>query len=295
MIHKFGGDWTEEKLAKVRKYLTAYTQIFTTNPKAKFFTTTYLDAFAGTGFREKNKQDDNESMTLFGENDQDSQSLKMGSVSIALETTPEFDRYIFVDNNSKHIKRLEKLIASKYANKMVKISVCCNDANKYITEWCRSTDWNRNRAVAFLDPYGMQVEWSTLIAIAGTRAVDLWILIPLAQGINRLLTRDGPPHVLWRERLTRFYGTEDWLPAFYSPSNQGSLFNQAQEFTKDADFDSIKNFTVDRLKSIFTDVAPSSLALRNSKNIPIFLLCFAAGNPKGAKTAIKIAEHILRS
>lgn len=295
MIHKFGGDWTEEKLSKLRKYLSAYTQIFTSNPKASFFTTTYLDAFAGTGFREDNKQDDNESLALFGENDQDSQSLKKGSVSIALETTPEFDRYIFVDNNSKHIKRLEELIASKYADKMAKVTVRCDDANKYIFEWCRDMNWGENRAVAFLDPYGMRVEWNTLSAIANTRAIDLWILIPLAQGINRLLTRDGPPEATWKERLTKFYGTEDWLQTFYSPEKTGSLFNHEQELKKAADFDSIRDFTVTRLKSIFAEVAPYSMALINSKNIPIFLLCFAAGNPKGAKTAIRIANHILRS
>jgi hypothetical protein len=35
------------------------------------------------------------------------------------------------------------------------------------------------------------------------------------------------------------------------------------------------------------------LPLRNTKNIPIFLLCFAASNPRGAKAAVKIAQHIL--
>lgn len=294
MSHKFGGDWTDEKLSKLRKYLSAYTQIFTKNPRASFLTTTYLDAFAGTGFRENNQQDDNESLVLFGESDQDSQSLKKGSVSIALETTPDFDRYIFVDKNNRHIKRLKEMIEANYADKISKVTVRCDDANKYIIKWCNDTNWDKNRAVAFLDPYGMQVEWNTLNAIANTRAIDLWILIPLAQGINRLLTRNGPPDALWKERLTKFYGTEDWLQAFYSPSNQGSFFNQEQELIKDADFDSIRDFTIARLKSIFADVAPNSLALINSKNIPIFLLCFAAGNPKGVATAIKIANHILR-
>lgn len=34
--------------------------------------------------------------------------------------------------------------------------------------------------------------------------------------------------------------------------------------------------------------------LMNSKNISLYLLCFAAGNPKGAPTALKIANYILR-
>ena len=31
----------------------------------------------------------------------------------------------------------------------------------------------------------------------------------------------------------------------------------------------------------------------NSKNSPLFLFCFCAGNPKGSKTAVKIAKEIL--
>jgi hypothetical protein len=33
---------------------------------------------------------------------------------------------------------------------------------------------------------------------------------------------------------------------------------------------------------------------KNSKNNPLYLLCFASGNPMGAKTAIKIAQDILK-
>jgi hypothetical protein len=35
--------------------------------------------------------------------------------------------------------------------------------------------------------------------------------------------------------------------------------------------------------------------LLNSQNTPLYLLCFASANPKGAPTAIKIAQHILKS
>jgi len=49
--HSFGGDWTEDKLARLRKYLTAHRTIFTRNERARYFTTWYVDAFAGTGSR----------------------------------------------------------------------------------------------------------------------------------------------------------------------------------------------------------------------------------------------------
>ena len=49
-----------------------------------------------------------------------------------------------------------------------------------------------------------------------------------------------------------------------------------------------------RLKTVFAQVAPNPLILTNSKEVPIYLLCFAAGNPKGAPTAVKIAKDILK-
>ena len=45
-------------------------------------------------------------------------------------------------------------------------------------------------------------------------------------------------------------------------------------------------------KRIFARVAPKPYVLRNSKNTPLNLFCFAAGNPKGAPTAVKIAQEI---
>jgi three-Cys-motif partner protein len=49
--HVFGGDWTTDKLERVRKYLCAYTKIFSSNERASYLTTIYVDAFAGTGER----------------------------------------------------------------------------------------------------------------------------------------------------------------------------------------------------------------------------------------------------
>lgn len=49
--HVFGGDWTSDKLERVRKYLCAYTTIFKNNVRASYFSTIYVDAFAGTGQR----------------------------------------------------------------------------------------------------------------------------------------------------------------------------------------------------------------------------------------------------
>jgi three-Cys-motif partner protein len=67
-------------------------------------------------------------------------------------------------------------------------------------------DWTSRRAVLFLDPYGMQVEWRTIEAIAATKAIDLWLLFPLGIGVNRLLTKSGDIPESWRNRLNLLLG-----------------------------------------------------------------------------------------
>jgi len=93
--------------------------------------------------------------------------------------------------------------------------------------------------------------------------------------------------------LTRIFGTDDWQTSFYRESGQRNLFGGPPDTVKDADFKRIARFWVDRLRTVFPEVAPDPLPLRNSRNVPIYVLSFAAANPKGGKTAVKIAPHIL--
>ena len=49
----------------------------------------------------------------------------------------------------------------------------------------------------------------------------------------------------------------------------------------------------ERLKAVFAAVAEQPRVLANSTNCPLYLLCFAAGNLKGAPIALRIANHLL--
>ena len=296
--HRFGGPWTEDKLERIDKYLDAYMTLFKGNPKARKLRTTYLDAFAGTGFRESSVGRDRVEGSLFEDalEDAEAKALKEGSAYVALNTDPAFDRYVFVDRNAEHARNLEYL-KQEFPRLADKISVEVADANDFLRRWCRLTNWRENRAVVFLDPYGMQVDWSTIEAVAATEAIDLWILFPLGLAVNRLLTTRKIPEGAHAERLTRFLGTDQWKEAFYEEvmPDQPSMFEQDEvNVVKRANFEAIGNFFVRRLETVFAGVAKTPLALRNSKEVPLFLLCFAASNPRGARTAVKIASQVLR-
>lgn len=295
--HQFGGQWTEEKLNRLREYLPAYTKIFKSNERAKFLRTYYVDAFAGTGYRSIKDISRLPRQMLLSEDevnfeDQDAQAFNDGSARIALEVEPSFDNYIFVEQAPEHVQELEKL-RSQFPAKANQITIMQNDANTFLQSWCSQMNWEKNRAIVFLDPYGMSVEWATIEAVAKTKAIDLWLLFPLGQAVNRLLTRNHPPEGAWANKLTRFFGTEDWKTEFYRPRQQTTLFSTEETLQKEANFESIGKFFVKRLESVFAKVSPNPLTLYNSRNVPIYLLCFAASNPKGAPTAVRIANYIL--
>ena len=291
--HQFGGAWTEDKLGRIRKYLTAYARIFASNEQARHLISIYVDAFAGTGYR----ADSVPTMptdSLFPAFDDQERAFLKGSARLALEIVPPFKQYVFVEQNLERIHDLE-LLRSEFPDKSAQISIVNDDANGYIARFCEHTDWSRSRAVIFLDPYGMQVEWSSLERLAHTRAADLWILFPLGIGVNRLLTRSGRPPEAWSRSLTRLFGTDTWNEAFYTTHRTEGLFGTMEISSKNVGIERITQYFMERLRSIFPAVAKKPRILYNSTNSPLYLLCFATANPKPSvqRAAMRISEHIL--
>jgi three-Cys-motif partner protein len=276
----FGGDWTREKLQMLENYLSAYTTIMKDQP----FRFGYIDAFAGTGYIQEEPEGDEQ--TLFPVVEEEERQFLEGSVRTALEVEPPFNAYVFVEQDEEAHDELVQ-IQDEYPEKDI---TCVNeDANEWLMDRCINRDWDRHRAVVFLDPFGMQVRWETVRAIADTEAIDLWTLFPLGIGANRLLTNDGNIPEGWRQRLTEVFGTDEWEDRFYE--TRQTLFGESQQ--KVIDFEGISEFYVERLEDKFAEVAPNPRQLYNSRGNPMYLLCFAAGNPTGAPVAVKIAKDIL--
>jgi three-Cys-motif partner protein len=289
--HRFGGDWTERKLEVLAKYLQSYT----TALKKTSFEKLYIDAFAGTGYRDARREGTNASSAplLPDLAEPEAQTLLEGSARRALATEPSFDRYVFIERDPAYCEQLEKL-RSEFPQLSAALEIRRGDANTQIQELCAGS-WHARRAVLFLDPYGMQVEWTTLEAVARTQAIDLWILFPLGIGVNRLLTRSGEIPQPWRRRLDLLLGTEAWYDEFYRTEATRDLFGGEEEQVVKASTESIGRYFIERLEAAFAGVAPKPAVLRNSRNVPLYLLCFAVGNPgKGKEIALRIANHLLK-
>jgi len=99
--HRFGGDWTDEKLAVIAHYLASYTTALKDKPSKEHpFRKGYIDAFAGTGYRFARHEDeagDSQAPLLPDLAEKEPQALLDGSARIALKTEPRFDRYVFAD------------------------------------------------------------------------------------------------------------------------------------------------------------------------------------------------------
>jgi three-Cys-motif partner protein len=285
----FGGPWTQQKLEILSKYLSAYRLIFDRNPKARFFETSYVDAFAGTG------EVPRPTLQGFFKDDPDllkaEEEFRKGSVKRALEVEPPFHHYVFIEKAPEKCQELEAL---RTEHPKHDIKIICDDANAALLNWCKQLDKKKARAVVFLDPFGASVEWEVIEALADTRAVDLWILFPYG-AINRMLVSDAMPPKAWADRLTRIFGTDEWKKDFYSTSSWQSLIDpekRVERVYKTADQEKITEFFMRRLKGKFASVAKPGF-LYNSKGL-LFVLMFAAGNEKGANAGVRIANDLVK-
>ncbi len=287
---EFGGDWTNEKLLRVQKYLTAYTTALKSRP----FQLLYIDAFAGTGYRTIKSKDNQQDLLFPDLAGDEAEAYRAGSARIALEIVPRFAEYYLIEQDAEKCAQLEKL-KEEFPDKAKNIHIINEDANEVLNRVCDTSWKQRNiRAVLFLDPYGMNVSWHTIEAIARTEAIDMWYLFPLGIGVNRLLTKDGNIPDAWQEKLDDIFGCSDWRELSYKKEFIPGLFGEEEITTKTGTFKKIADFFVERLGTAFAGVAKHPLPLYNSRNNPLYLLCFACGNKRGAPVALRIAEHILK-
>jgi three-Cys-motif partner protein len=292
--HSFGGGWTEDKLSRLGKYLTAYRTIYARNERAKYFTTWYVEAFAGTGSRSPVGGSPTAEGGLFDEvyRDPETTRYRDGSARIALGLASPFHHYLFIEKSKKRVTELKASIQKDFPKRLSLCDFKHGDANVVLKAWCRERNWRKERAVVFLDPYGMQVDWDTIEVLAATKAIDLWYLFPLGVGVARLLTRDGTIDLSWQKRLDSVFGTNEWRSRFYETRTTQGLFGAHESVARNVTVDNVQAFIQERLARCFPKVA-EGLVLRNSKSSPLYSLCFAAANARGASTALRIAQSIL--
>lgn len=286
------GPWAEEKLECLSKYLHAYTTIMKGEKWCKGFF--YIDAFAGAGKAplrksKKKSEDQSELMDLadWWQDDTDNNTYVLGSPYRALTLEIPFSQYLFVEKKNRKASQLADLEA-RFSNTR-KIKVRRGDANEVLLERVvnnQHINWKKHRAVAFLDPFGMQVPWNTLQALASTNAIEAFINFPVGTAIQRYLNVDGKISPERQNQLNDYFGTDSWYDVIYTKTD--GLFGETHTEKVVEAGHKLAKWYCSRLKKEFGYVSSARL-IRNSNKGHLYYLIFAGPN----KTGAKIANHIL--
>lgn len=276
------GPWARDKLDALARYLEFYTKVMKNQP----WRTLYLDAYAGGGRAIVRTCDrpPARGADLFSDAppiDTEIREFIDGSPRIALGVTYPFDRYILVDSDSERVADLQALKA-EFGDQRT-INVLKTTAAKGI-DWVTRQPISRktHRGVAFLDPFGANLDWGSVQKLAATGLFEVVVNFALSMAIQRMLPNSGDVPETWAVALDAYFGDRAWFDAVYERA--GGLFAE-KSVEKRADYlQRLLELYRTRLRGAFGHVSTPRL-IRNTRGTPLYYLIWAGPNKKGLEGA----------
>jgi three-Cys-motif partner protein len=270
------GPWAKDKLDALGRYLDFYTTVLKNQP----WRTIYVYAYAGAG-RAAVRTAARESAPLFDDQtDPELLELISGSPRVALDIPNPFSRYVFIELDASRASQLD-LLQTQYGQAR-QVDVIRQDAASGI-RWVISQNISRrtHRGIAFLDPFGADLDWSVIQALADTRVFEVVINFALNMAIQRMLPNSGEFQPGWRERLDAYFGTSAWYDASYESRPQlfGDQIGKRHDYLRN-----LLNLYRGRLKQAFGFVSQPKL-IRNTKGAPLYYLLWSGPHRKGLEGA----------
>lgn len=248
------GPWSEIKLEIIRHYASAYSRILAAQKSPSLYHV-YIDAFAGAGIHVSRK----------------AKTLIRGSPLVALQISPPFREYHFIDLNRKRAAFLrEALTPLKRRN----VWVYEGDANVVLLNeiFPRLRYENYCRGLCLLDPYSLNYTWEVVQTAGRMQSIELFINFPIG-AINRTVLARNPDKIEPRDtaRMNAFWGDNSWRKAAYT--NRRSLFGDLEKMESPAIVGAYRK----RLQEVagFKYVS-APLPMRNSKNVVLYYLILAS-------------------
>ncbi len=130
-------------------FLSRYIDAFTTSMKGKWSGLHYIDLFAGAGIERLS----------------DTGALDWGSPLIAAQVRYPFAGLHLCEKN----RRKHEALVQRFHRLGIDPQILRGDANKKIDEIVRTIP-ARTLSLAFLDPYGLHLEFETITKLSGIRA-----------------------------------------------------------------------------------------------------------------------------
>lgn len=260
------GPWSEVKLDIVREYAQSYSQILSAqkNPRLHHI---YIDAFAGAGVHLSRS----------------TKEFVPGSPLNALNVSPPFAEYHFIDINQARVGSLQK-VAQQRRNVSVHEGDCNQVLLKKVFPKVQFKDYRRG--LCLLDPYGLHLDWEVIYTAGQMKSVEIFLNFPIMD-MNMNVLKHDPESVPSEqaERMTRFWGDESWKSAAYSTT--GNLFGYEEK----TDNETVTKAFTERLLGVagFKYVS-KPLAMRNSRDAVVYYLFFASPKP----VALQIVKDIFK-
>ena len=276
-MNQFGGDWTQDKIEIIVEYAKAYLTIMNKYPQFKCL---YFDGFAGSG-------------DIYQNDAIDIEVIKGAAIRILeIDIPKSFDLYYFVELDQANQQELDKTISEKFPNKRSKSFVVQEDCNIKLRDMSGFLQKKKDfRVLAFIDPYGMSLNWNSLEILKGL-GIDLWILVPTGIGMNRLLKKDGEIREAWLKKLEMTLGMaqKEIKEYFYKSKTIQTLFGSETMVEKEKDaIDKAGSLYRQRLNGVFKYVS-EMLPLKNSTGSIMYHFMMASNNT----AAFKIANDIIK-
>ncbi len=266
--HKFDevGPWSEVKLEVLQKYASAYRTVL--KKQSVIQRVVYIDGFAGAG------QHKSKSTGL----------MIPGSPQIALNVTPPFDEYHFVELNPNRAVLLEEL-AKNRSHVFVHHGDCNEILIKEVLPRCRFEDYARG--LCLLDPYKLAVDWNVLAAAAAMKSVEVFYNFMIMDA-NMNMWKKNPDSVRADQiqRMNAVWGDDSWRKVGYV-KRKNTLFDVEDKASNEQLAEAFR----DRLEKVAGfKYVPQPKPMRNSQGAIVYYLFFASPNKTGAKIVKDIFE-----
>jgi len=264
------GIWSEIKLDIIKEYANAFTKIMKSQEWCKGYV--YIDAFAGPGVHISRRT---------GE-------FISGSPLNALEIDNPFTEYHYIDIDKEKAETLNRLTGDR-----TNINIYQEDCNEVLVKKILPMLQyeSKKRALCILDPYGLHLQWETIMTAAKLKTTVIFLNFPLMD-MNRnvlhkdLLSADADQI----ERMNKFCGTDEWQEILYKKDKQMDLFGDPDRIKiVNSNIKLGEWFKKERLqKTAGFKFVPEPMLMRNSKGGPLFFLFFASHNETGKKIVTDI-------
>ena len=271
--NKFGDTRTAIKLAVIAEYAELYVKALSGkfNPKKH-----YIDCFSGTG-----------EVEIGTGNSIDGSARRM--------LDKDFQCFHFVEKNPDYIKQLEnQLRGNEKFNKCIFYNADVNVALPKIVDGINSSHRaliSSHRALIFLDPFGLQVKWSTIEKLREFKFLDVFCLFPVHAIKRALPITDNSEglslHPDMKKTVCDCLGlTEEKILEMVYKKMGPDLFG-SDMVCRNASTEVIRDIFFKNLKTLFPYVhRPIPLEIDGKATLFILFL-FSTNNSKNAHALIK--------